>query len=86
VYVQRAGDLTADAVRVLTIHKAKGLEAPVRVACSAAPRAPAQRGPHPARRHRPARWSSAKVDPMTQQLLSTPEGRTAENQRLAYSG
>ncbi len=80
--VQRA-ETDADAVRVLTIHKAKGLEAPYVFlfgGTSGGPRSVV----HTLRDATGRALVVGKVDPMTQQLLDAEAD--AENQRLAYVG
>jgi exodeoxyribonuclease V beta subunit len=80
--VQRA-ETDADAVRVLTIHKAKGLEAPYVFlfgGTSGGPRSVV----HTLRDATGRALVVGKVDPVTQQLLDAEAD--AENQRLAYVG
>jgi exodeoxyribonuclease V beta subunit len=80
--VQRA-ETDADAVRVLTIHKAKGLEAPYVFlfgGTSGGPRSVV----HTLRDAAGRALVVGKVDPATQQLLDAEAD--AENQRLAYVG
>ncbi|HEY0478235.1 MAG TPA: UvrD-helicase domain-containing protein [Kofleriaceae bacterium] len=80
--VQRA-ETDADAVRVLTIHKAKGLEAPYVFlfgGTSAGPRSLV----HTLRDATGRALVVGKVDPATQQLLDAEAD--AEHQRLAYVG
>jgi exodeoxyribonuclease V beta subunit len=80
--VQRA-ETDADAVRVLTIHKAKGLEAPyvfLYGGTSGGPRSLV----HTLRDATGRALVVGKADPATQQLLDAEAD--AENQRLAYVG
>jgi exodeoxyribonuclease V beta subunit len=80
--VQRA-ETDADAVRVLTIHKAKGLEAPYVFlfgGTSGGPRSLV----HTLRDATGRALVVGKADPATQQLLDAEAD--AENQRLAYVG
>jgi exodeoxyribonuclease V beta subunit len=78
--VQRA-ETDADAVRVLTIHKAKGLEAPYVFlfgGLTGGPKSPV----HTLRDATGRALVIGKADPVTQQLLDAETD--AENQRLAY--
>jgi len=78
--VQRA-ETDADAVRVLTIHKAKGLEAPYVFlfgGTSGAPKGPV----HTLRDATGRALVVGKADPITQELLDAETD--AEHQRLAY--
>jgi exodeoxyribonuclease V beta subunit len=78
--IQRA-ETDADAVRVLTIHKAKGLEAPYVFlfgGTSGGPRSVV----HTLRDATGRALVVGRVDPITQQLLDAEAD--AENQRLAY--
>ncbi|HMG52362.1 MAG TPA: UvrD-helicase domain-containing protein, partial [Kofleriaceae bacterium] len=80
--VQRA-ETDADAVRVLTIHKAKGLEAPYVFlfgGMSGGPRSQV----HTLRDATGRALVVGRADPATQQLLDAEAD--AENQRLAYVG
>ena len=78
--VQRA-ETDADAVRVLTIHKAKGLEAPYVFLFGGLTGGP-KTAVHTLRDATGRALVVGKADPVTQQLLDAEAD--AENQRLAY--
>jgi exodeoxyribonuclease V beta subunit len=80
--VQRA-ETDADAVRVLTIHKAKGLEAPFVFLFGGLTGGPKSQV-HTLRDATGRALVIGKADPLTQQLLDTEAD--AEHQRLAYVG
>jgi len=80
--VQRA-ETDADAVRVLTIHKAKGLEAPYVFLFGGLTGGP-KSVVHTLRDATGRALVVGKADPITQQLLDAEAD--AENQRLAYVG
>jgi exodeoxyribonuclease V beta subunit len=80
--VQRA-ETDADAVRVLTIHKAKGLEAPYVFLFGGLTGGP-RTAVHTLRDATGRALVIGKADPVTQELLDVETD--AENQRLAYVG